>query len=314
MEIQKIAIKNAKKVKIFNIDDIEELNKDEIDLHDVYLTCKNGKFKIIHNNHEIGRVSTFKKNLNLNFSKDTNFCVKLSLHDSWNEPGILAFGKRKNADSVLFPDLYQLMNYYGNIDVVKKFNTDFEQKLNKIIFLGASTGTLEPNTNERINRCIWSLKNSWAMHNTYFRISNFVQLEQKKLNDYCLEQNITYNDIYTDPYTMEKQLQYKYILSIDGNSYAWDRPIWVMASNSVLFKYNTEIEHVGWYYDLLIPNVHYIDVTENIMEYKFNFLENNPEYAKQVIKNANNFVDTYCSHKSMIFYLYNFFNHVSSRY
>jgi hypothetical protein len=39
---------------------------------------------------------------------------------------------------------------------------------------------------------------------------------------------------------IDEALQFKYLISIDGETAAWKRPEWIMASESVLFKTTTE--------------------------------------------------------------------------
>lgn len=59
----------------------------------------------------------------------------------------------------------------------------------------------------------------------------------------------------------------KYLLSVDGHSAAWQRPVMIMASNSVLFKTTTKFYE--WFYDGLIPFVNYIPLrpdTSDMME------------------------------------------------
>lgn len=51
-------------------------------------------------------------------------------------------------------------------------------------------------------------------------------------------------------------LKYKYLINIDGNTCSFSRMFWVMLSNSVLLK--QESDHIQWYYRAVKPWIHYI--------------------------------------------------------
>ena len=109
--------------------------------------------------------------------------------------------------------------------------------------------------------------------------------------------------------SIDKQLKYKYILSIDGNTWAWDRPIWIMKSNSLFFKY--ESSNVGWYYDFLNEDINYVSVNVDNMVKKYNFFENNTNQALEIISNAKKFVKDYCSEEAWTFYFKSLLEEIS---
>lgn len=82
---------------------------------------------------------------------------------------------------------------------------------------------------------------------TNFKLTNIVQTSINELNTYTTENNVNLKNIIGNNISIEEQLNNRYILSIDGNTWAWDRPVWIMQSNSLFFKY--ESNNVGWYYD-----------------------------------------------------------------
>ena len=217
--------------------------------------------------------------------------------------------------SFCFPDLYQLENYGDKIkDVKQHHNKPFHDKTNKIVFAGGSTGSMKLEHNNRVNMCIWSVKDSWATQNTSIKITNIVQVSETYFQDYLHNLNLQVNDICSTNCPISEQLNSKYILSIDGNTFAWDRPIWVMASKSLLFKHTKDDNHIGWYYELLKPMYHFVDADEHSIENQFNFLENNQNIAENIIEKANQFVDTYCSKHAVHTYLHHFFTNVAERY
>lgn len=237
----------------------------------------------------------------------SDICLTINLHDFYDEKGILVFGASKNTKSVLIPDIYQMYNYQNFINISD--NIPFKSKQSKIIFGGASTGSINLKLNQRVNACMWSVKNDWAFKNTNFKLTNIVQTTINELNAYTMENNVNLKNIIGSNVSMEEQLNNRYILSIDGNTWAWDRPVWIMKSNSLFLKY--ESNNIGWYYDFLKENEHYVSVNVNNIENKFNFFENNNNQALEIIRNANEFVKDYCSEEAWIFYLKTLLENIS---
>ena len=224
--------------------------------------------------------------------------LHINFHDTCDEKGVLTFGSLSKSKSVLIPDMFQIQSY-PNFNQIND-EVPFLNKNNKIIFCGPSTGNLNLKLNQRVNTCLWSIKNDWAHDKTYFRLTDIVQMSINELNQYSNDNNINIKNIISNHFHIYDQLNYKYILNIDGNTWSWDRPIWVMKSNSLLFNYTSE--NIGWYSNFLKENTHYISVNTYNIEKKYNFFENNNNQALEIIRNANNFVKDYCSEESWIFY------------
>ncbi|MBP6104730.1 MAG: hypothetical protein KBD23_02880 [Gammaproteobacteria bacterium] len=60
----------------------------------------------------------------------------------------------------------------------------------------------------------------------------------------------------------EMQVRAKCLLSIDGHTAAWTRPIWQLFSNSVMLKQDSPMTQ--WYYAALQPGVDYIPVSNDV--------------------------------------------------
>lgn len=119
------------------------------------------------------------------------------------------------------------------------------------------------------------------------------------------------------PMSTKNQLKFRYLLNIDGNSTAWYRLPWQMASNSVCMNLRTDINsQVGeWYYPLLgkegIP-LPFIWVTQDdILDIKRD-LDRDDERCQEQIRNSNAFVKTYLSQKSKISYTTKLFEKINS--
>jgi len=92
---------------------------------------------------------------------------------------------------------------------------------------------------------------------------------------------------YMDP---EFSVQYKYQIALDGARCTWERIVWQMYSSTVLIKPNSP--QVQWFHRGLTPYTNYIpiaDVTEAEMISAYNWLRNNDDAAKAIMRNANKF-------------------------
>lgn len=85
-------------------------------------------------------------------------------------------------------------------------------------------------------------------------------------------------------------LTHKYLISTDGCVAAWLRPVWIMASNSVLlFQHKFE----QWFYPSLKAWVHYVPIKDdisNILEIHKWLITHDVE-AKKISENANKLVE-----------------------
>lgn len=305
--------KNAKFIKFISNEDFENSN---LEHENIYIKFKKNKTIEYNNNTN----NYLRKDIFLNILNNkivpildlkNDIIININFHDSYDFPGILSFGaKNNNTQSVLIPDMYQMNNYADSIPFTNNDKyVNFTDKLNKIIFCGASTGSIDIKQNDRINTCIWSNKNSWAKEYTNLKITSIVQLSNITLNNYTTVNNIPLKNILSNSISIEEQLKYKYILSIDGNTWAWDRPVWIMNSNSLFLKY--ESENIGWYYSFLKENKHYVSVNRNNMENKYNFFENNTNQALEIIKNSKKFIKNYCSEEAWTFYFKSLLDEIS---
>jgi hypothetical protein len=307
-DILNIAQKNAKKIRYISED--EYLNHNPI--HENMYIKFNTNNSIEYTNNNYIRKDIFLNILNEKIvpklSIKNNFIININLHDICTDTGTLTFGNNTDNKSVLIPDIYQMYNYK---DTIIDYNEelDFKNKINKIIFGGSTTGSIDIEKNERINTCIWGNINNWAKKNTNFKLTNIVQITNDQLSFYTRKNNINIESITGNNISINKQLKYKYILSIDGNTWAWDRPIWIMQSNSLFLKY--ESCNVGWYYNFLKEDIHYISVNTDNMEKKYNFFENNTNQALEIINNSKKFVKDYCSEEAWIFYFKSLLEEIS---
>lgn len=93
--------------------------------------------------------------------------------------------------------------------------------------------------------------------------------------------------------TIDEQLGYKFILSVEGNDVATNLK-WIMSSNSLCLMRKPRFE--TWFMEgLLRAGVHYVQLKDDFsdIEEKIDFYKSNPEAALAIIENAHRWVDQF---------------------
>ena len=97
--------------------------------------------------------------------------------------------------------------------------------------------------------------------------------------------------------TYKEQLQYKFILCLEGNDVASNLK-WVMSSNSIAVMPKPKYE--TWFMEgLLIEDQHYIQIKDDYsdLETKLKFFLDRPQKAKLIVENANKYVNQFKDQK-----------------
>lgn len=191
---------------------------------------------------------------------------------------------------LLLPDIYMFNKKWAKlVESIERTsaNQNFEEKIDKIFWRGAATGgNFNCNNYKKFPR--GKLVDYSERHPDLIdaKFSNMAQAS----GDDSGERFKAYfrNKIETVP--PEDHLNYKYLVSIDGNTSAWMRVPWILLSNSVLFKQETS--ETQWFYPGLKPYKHYIPLKENIEDIfeKLKWAKNNQEKVEEIAKESTNFV------------------------
>lgn len=97
--------------------------------------------------------------------------------------------------------------------------------------------------------------------------------------------------------SLKKQLEYKFILTIEGNDVASNLK-WVMSSNSIAFMVKPKYE--TWFMEgTLVPNHHYVLLRDDYsdLEEKILYYSQNRDEALKIIENAHKYVDQFKNKK-----------------
>lgn len=163
--------------------------------------------------------------------------------DSYSVPvkGRLVFSKKEGSEEVLIPDLYAMGNYDGDLDSIDQVK--FSDKLDRGIFIGASTGSISPPANERLRACY--IAHKYPGYFESYLSGNLLQLQEEEVSKYYPD----YTSYFMKGMNKEQQYKYRYLINIDGNTCAWNRLPWILNSNSVSIK--VESNNICWYYPIL---------------------------------------------------------------
>lgn len=96
-----------------------------------------------------------------------------------------------------------------------------------------------------------------------------------------------------DKLTIEEQLQYKFILSIEDNDVATSLK-WTLSSNSLCLMVKPKFE--TWFMEgTLIPDVHYVELKEDYSDLndKIEYYLAHPEKAEAIINNAHQYIEQF---------------------
>jgi hypothetical protein len=207
--------------------------------------------------------------------KNKNINSYLTIEDDGYENNDLpCFQKtRKIKDHSKFSILHKLQfgRHWGPFyDINNKDNISWDNKINEIIWRGASTGN-----DDRINFT--------ELYYKKYNVGLWCVLKHLKHYEYLVKPEIKINDFY----------KYKYIVSIEGNDK--DSGInWKLASNSVVLMKPPTFE--SWLMEsYLQPYVHYVPLNDNFsnLEEIYQWCLNNDEKCQEIVKNANLFMDNF---------------------
>lgn len=188
---------------------------------------------------------------------------------------IFAMCKKINdKHTVLLPDIYYITRkgYKETLDDIDKSRVFYQNKKSICVW----RGNLENGTN----------------HN-FFNTEGKHELNQrkyfKKLYD---EKRFPKVDFEDAKMSMKEQMNFKYILDIDGFSNTWDATVWKLYSGSVLFKLRSKWKQ--WYYDELREWDHYIPIENDFSDLndKIEWCIHNEDKCIKITENAKQFVLT----------------------
>lgn len=170
------------------------------------------------------------------------------------------------------------LRHWEHVDHVKKTDIKWEQKIPSCIWRGASTG--------------------FNLYQ-YIRI-NFVKMyhDMYDIGFSVLCQGINDETLVSKEMTIEEMLNYKYVISIEGNDK--DSGLnWKLASNSIVIMRRPSIE--SWLMEgRLQEYVHYVPINDDFtgLPEALEWCKNNDDKCKEIVRNANVFMHQFEDYKT----------------
>jgi FkbM family methyltransferase len=163
---------------------------------------------------------------------------------------------------VLIPNMY----YYSKnipIDEMKLNDTEYKNKKKAMNFSGFHTN------NVRLAFSMWNKKKNSP--NVSCNLTPFI--DSKGYEKYYNQNTVS----------LKEQLQYKFLVSIDGFSTSWNGLIWKLYSNSLVFKLNQE--NYEYWYQLLNNSNTFLCNTFDEMYAIMNTIDENSNEVKEMHSN-----------------------------
>jgi hypothetical protein len=228
------------------------------------------------------------------------FCIDDGVNKSYTT-SVLAFAARKelvqNKAVILIPDFEAMLGYqklFSALDAAKK-QYSWSQKVSKIFWRGTPNGG---------NRA--SFKIDGIARLEFMQIAQKADYIDAGITSYKADLDATFvaklqQQFPIVPYiSPQESLKYKYLIDIDGHSCSYSRTAWILYSNSLLFKHQSE--NVQWYYSSMQPYQHYIPVVEDFsnLQLQFAWAEQHPSEVQKIINDAQQLAAQTFSQESVL--------------
>ena len=237
---------------------------------------------------------------------DINLKLMVNIHDKYDGEftsyPVLVFGKsvERRPDLIQVPSLYIIDGTAKKRCIITRFmDRPYNLKMNKLCFFGASTGNLDTSKNQRIKAALWA-RNKQDIN---IKITNWIQGASDNLKFRGIEEVIPHITLQNHFHPLKRisirrQLFYKYLLTIDGNSTSWDRFIWQLFSNSLVFK--LELPVTEFWYPLLEDRKNYVSVNLDTLSEIFHHYKNNHHEAKSINRLSKILISKYILNPNFI--------------
>ena len=202
------------------------------------------------------------------------------------------------SERLLILDPLMLMSKHRKVlSQIKETNkqTSWESKIDKLYWRGSSTGSASLQYKleniSKLPRLVLTFMSKLYPDKidakfTYLREDAFAEDEKGRLEKIIDILGMSESDKVKEI----DHLKYKYLASIDGNTATGTRIPWIMLSNSVLVKQDSN--KIEWFYPAMKPYVHYVPIKEDLTDIfaQIEWMRANDEQVKQISENAQNFV------------------------
>ena len=284
---QKIDFCFQKETKPITNIDPDAIQKCELRPQESHIKIKDGQFSIVrqHENQDEMRSQFLISLLSCRdafevegFSVsdlDCEFIFNSGDDVDFYEEGIprWCFTRRANHPNFLIPN-----SHIVSVEKVTKMfpvlDVDFDKKKDKAIFAGSYTGGHLPEDNQRFSFCMKNKDSELGKFRITTDMGGFPDPE--RLVDF------DWQSIQCDFIPQGKQLQYKYIFNINGNTNSWDRLPWAMNCKCLCLFLRPKREDMCWHYHYFKTFGGFVYVDETDWEASVEFFNANPSIAEKL--------------------------------
>lgn len=214
---------------------------------------------------------------------------------------IFTISKRKHTKkAVLFPEVQAHFERVKIYEMIKKSKTpSWQHKIEKAHWRGRTTGGIytfyEWDMKPRPQLCLFSQKHPDLL-DAGFATTGLTLTKE-------LKNQLIQADLFLEETSRAHWLKYKYLIAIDGNSFAsslW----WELLSTSVTLKGNSDF--IEWFYKGIEPWVHYVPFEQDCSDLKKQilWLKNHDKEAQEMVERANAFALDNLTVEDMMAYFY----------
>lgn len=225
------------------------------------------------------------------------FCFSDHSDSQFQHIPALTFCKERSSNNILIPSYMNLIGY-PELETVRNVDRPLFHKQDKMCFAGSLTNVYWNGKgiehNDRLKLA------AIAQNNPDKMVCGLIIPPRHDLDEWGKIRSMT-KDLFNvdiedrnEKMSIDEQLKYKFQLCADGHVSAWSRLPWQMASNSVVIKIrNRYWDFVEWFYYLMVPGKHLVEVDiDDLMDF-YDFIVREPYYQQALCDNATDFFNTY---------------------
>lgn len=197
-------------------------------------------------------------------------------------PNILAFARRRGSRSGLIPNPY-LLRLNRRLPLPRPW----ERKTDTVYFRGASTGSVNYESNVRVALC----KATKAIRGSDCRISTLVQ------TDHIFSQRLKQDGLFGQSRPLEEMNRHRFLVDVDGNASSWDRYKFIGLFGGVPIRFECGFEEC--WHELLIDGVNCVVADRNSLPHVVEHLRSRPSHAREIAMAAQRLVAEHLSPQTL---------------
>jgi hypothetical protein len=231
-----------------------------------------------------------------------NLTIPICLADATDIPfqeiPALAFSKAAFSSNIPIPSINNILGYTEN-SIVNYADKPFFSKDDGLCFVSSITGSTDTDEAVKNNQRLQVAAKMGYSLPGLCRLIKPPKIDPQEYEEIlqrvtCMFPSLPKSIFLDERYSLPEQLKYKYQICVDGHSCAWARLPWQMLSNSVVLKIrNPRVSWEEWYYPLLNPSRHFLEIDLEDLEEAYNFLQSHPDVQHDLAYSGREFVETY---------------------